>query len=112
MGVLEASQYIHIDDIKKKNNLTQFFTDLDAGSGDHGALLVDGHATELILVGVDGDGGGGDALLCAVQVHQLRHVILCVTNRAGHFRYILIFSIIKNDFLHFLSSYFDCELAF
>ena len=25
--------------------------------------------------------------------------------RAGHFRYFLIFSIIKNEFLHFLSSY-------
>ena len=26
------------------------------------------------------------------------------TNRAGHFRYFLIFSITKNDFLHLLSS--------
>ena len=28
----------------------------------------------------------------------------CVHTRAGHVRYFLIFSIIKNDFLHFLSS--------
>ena len=32
--------------------------------------------------------------------------------RAGHFRYFLIFSITKGDFLHFLSSYFDWEWAF
>ena len=29
---------------------------------------------------------------------------LCVLFRAGHFRYFVIFSLIKNDFLHFLSS--------
>ena len=28
----------------------------------------------------------------------------CTVCRAGHFRYFLIFSITKNDFLHFLSS--------
>ena len=31
---------------------------------------------------------------------------------AGHFRYFLIFSIIKSDLLHFLSSYFDWEWFF
>ena len=30
----------------------------------------------------------------------------------GHFRNFFIFSIIKNDFLHFLSSLFDWEWAF
>ena len=34
-------------------------------------------------------------------------VSLCIqalAGRAGHFRYFLVFSLIKNDFLHFLSS--------
>ena len=28
--------------------------------------------------------------------------LICIKDRAGHFRYFLTFSIIKNDFLHFL----------
>ena len=39
-------------------------------------------------------------------------VRICLRRRAGQFRYFLLFSILKNDFLHFLSSKLDWEWAF
>ena len=37
-------------------------------------------------------------------VLKTTHLTENTANRAGHFRHFLIFSITKNDFLHFLSS--------
>ena len=45
-----------------------------------------------------GEEGGGGGMLSDEGQSQ------SVTSRAGHLRYFLIFSIVKNDFLHFLSS--------
>ena len=47
-----------------------------------------------------------------IQLHT--HLTTCTPKitRAGHLRYFLIFSLIKNDFLHFLTSSFYWELAF
>ena len=49
-----------------------------------------------------------------ILAHHL--LFLCrsidILYRAGHYRYFLLFSLIKNDFLHYLSSKFDWEWAF
>ena len=50
--------------------------------------------------------------VCGGGVGVRQGVLMVRHARAGHFRYFLIFSIIKNYFLHFLSSSFDWEWAF
>ena len=45
-----------------------------------------------------------DVLKCRKRICVDGHDCTMLPSRAGHFRYFLIVSIIKNDFLHFLSS--------
>ena len=52
--------------------VTRYRVTFDRRRGDHGAGLVDRHASHLVLMGADGDRGGRDAALSHPHVKDLQ----------------------------------------